>query len=167
FDAPLKCYGKNILCRLITDLVYGLFTILIPSILMIIFSIMIISNIQHLRCRMQCVTVVSVRTPLQTKEIKLKRTDHHLLRMLLIQVLLLLIFFMPQALHKFYITFKSTKSNNDWQDVLNHFLYNIDVILSFTASGMPFYLYTLAGRTVFRRAFYELLEMFHRKIKRQ
>ncbi|CAF0975621.1 unnamed protein product [Rotaria sp. Silwood1] len=166
-DAPLKCYGKNITCRLITDLIYGLVTILIPLLLMILFSIMIISNIQHLRHRIKVVTVVTVRIPLQIKSIKLKRTDHHLLRMLLIQVLLLLIFCMPQALHKFYITFKSTNSMNNWQDALNHFLYNLDVILAFIASGMPFYLYTLADRTVFRRAFYELLQMFHRKIKCQ
>ncbi|CAF3286602.1 unnamed protein product [Rotaria socialis] len=166
-DAPLKCYGKNTACRLVTDLVYGLLTILIPSIVMMSFSIMIISNIHHLRGRIKRVTILSIRGSLQRRQMRLRSADHHLLRMLLIEVLLLVIFCLPQALHKFYITFKPINSNNNRLVALNHFLYNFDVLLAFMVNGMPFYLYTLAGKTIFRRVLLELLRMFRRKIKLQ
>ncbi|CAF4507207.1 unnamed protein product, partial [Rotaria socialis] len=129
--------------------------------------IMIISNIHHLRGRIKRVTILSIRGSLQRRQMRLRSADHHLLRMLLIEVLLLVIFCLPQALHKFYITFKPINSNNNRLVALNHFLYNFDVLLAFMVNGMPFYLYTLAGKTIFRRVLLELLRMFRRKIKLQ
>ncbi|CAF1184131.1 unnamed protein product [Adineta steineri] len=164
-DAPLQCYGKNNICRLITDLVYALITIVIPSILMIIFTMMIISNIRALRLRIQTVTILSITIPSREKQIKYKRTDHQLLRMLLVQVILLVIFCVPQAIQKIYISFKPFASVSKEEDALNHFLYNIEVLMAFIASGMPFYLYTLCGGTVFRRASTHFIKTIQKKIK--
>lgn len=166
-DAPLKCYGKDFQCRLATDLINGLITILIPSVLMVIFTTMIISNIRHLRGRIKATTLLSIIPPLQRQRqrVRLRSTDHHLLRMLLIQVLLLVIFCLPQALHKFYITFQSINSHNYRKNALNQFLYNFDVVLAFMANVVPFYLYTLVGRTIFRRVLCENLHTFARKLK--
>jgi hypothetical protein len=163
-NAPLKCYGKSIQCRFITDLIYAFVTILIPSIVMIIFGLMIVSNVRHLRLRVQTMTIVSIIIPSKTKELKLKKTDRQLLRMLLVQVLLLIIFCIPQVIQKFYITFKPFGSVNYRLDAINYFLYNIEVLLAFIASGIPFYLYTLSGGVLFRKASMDLIKKIYQKI---
>ncbi|CAF0775897.1 unnamed protein product [Adineta ricciae] len=161
---PLKCYGKTISCRLTTDLVYALITILIPSILMISFSLLIIKNIHHLHIRKQHLAAVSVERLSRPRETKIRRIDYNLLRMLLIQVFLLVSFCLPQAIQKFYITFKATDAHHDWRDIVSRFLYNVDVLLAFVASGMPFYLYTFTSRTVVRREFFALVGILIRRV---
>ncbi|UJR14308.1 hypothetical protein I4U23_001303 [Adineta vaga] len=161
---PLKCYGKNTLCCLVTDSIYALITILIPSIIMIVFSLMIIYNIHHLRKRIQNTTIFSIGIPLRKRDIRIRRTDYHLLRLLLVQALLLVIFCTPQAIQKFYITFQSIDSYDNWKTVFHSFLYNIEVLLAFMASAMPFYLYTLADRSIFRREFFALARTLYQKL---
>jgi hypothetical protein len=84
--------------------------------------------------------------------------------MLLVQVILLIIFCIPQAIQKFYITFKSFDSVSRREYAMNHFLYNIEVLLAFIASGMPFYLYTLSGGTSFRRAAIDFMKIIQQKL---
>ncbi|CAF0828662.1 unnamed protein product [Adineta ricciae] len=162
-DQPLKCYGKTIACRLATDIIYVIMTIFLPSTLMVFFGILIVSNVRYLRMRTHKVSLRSRHS--RTGQFKLKRTDHHLLRMLLVQVLLLIIFCIPQAIQKFYITFKRFLVVDERAEALNRFLYNIEVLLAFIASGMPFYLYTLSGGTVFREASKNLFKKLYRKFK--
>jgi hypothetical protein len=76
FDTPLQCYGKSPECRFLTNITYALITIVIPSILMIIFGLIIISNVRHLRIRIQTITVMSILIPSKAKELKFKKTDH-------------------------------------------------------------------------------------------
>ena len=45
-NTPLQCYGKTMICRLITDLTYAFVTIIFPILIMSIFGIMTISNIR-------------------------------------------------------------------------------------------------------------------------
>jgi hypothetical protein len=163
-DTPLQCYGKSAECRLATDIIYALITILIPSVLMIIFGLMIISNIRYLRMRVETVTIVSILSPSRVKQMKLKKTDRQLLRMLLLQVSLLIIFCIPQTIQKFYITFKPFGTVSKREEAINHFLYNIEVLLAFVASGMPFYLYTLAGGIIFRRASMDFIRTIQQKL---
>lgn len=162
-DTPLKCYGKNRQCRLLTDLTYTLITIVLPSMVMIIFGLLIVSNIRHLRRRIQTVTIVSIIIVTRERDFKLRRTDRQLLRMLFIQIILLISFCIPQAIQKFYITFRSFERMSRQETILNHFLYNIEVLIAFIASGMPFYLYTLTGGTIFRRASFEFIQETRQK----
>jgi Na+/melibiose symporter-like transporter len=120
-DTPLHCYGKCQKCRLATDLIYALITIAIPSILMIIFSLMIISNIRHLRRHLPASAIISIVNSSREKELKLRKTDHQLLRMLFLPVILLIIFCISQALQKFYITFQPFGSFSKHQDAVNAF----------------------------------------------
>ena len=164
-DAPLACYGKSRRCRLLTDVVYSIFTISIPLILMVIFCLLIVANVHHLHIRIKAINMSSIVVSSRKKILKLKRTDYQLLRMLLVQVILLVMFCIPQALQKLYISWKPLGSETEFDDEVKVFLYNIELILAFIASGMPFYLYTLTGGTIFREASVNFLEVIYQKLK--
>ena len=162
-DTPLKCYGKNRQCRLLTDLTYALRTIVLPSIVMIVFGLLIVSNVRRLRRRIQTVTIVSIIIATRERQFKIRKTDRQLLRMLFLQIILLISFCIPQAVQKFYMTFRRFDHRTRREDILLNFFYNIEVLISFIASCMPFYLYTLTGGGIFRRASIEFLHEIHLK----
>jgi hypothetical protein len=166
FDTPLRCYGKSKKCRLATDIIYGVISIVIPLILMIIFGLMTISNVHYLYTRLQNTAKMSKNTPSKVQDIKHKKAklDCHLFRMLLLQIIFLILLYVPQAIQKFYITFQHFGSGSELDDVIKTFLYNIELLLAFIASGMPFYIYTLAGGSIFRKAFIDLIRPVIRKI---
>lgn len=164
-DTPLQCYGKSQACRLSTDMIYSLITIIIPLILMIIFGLMTISNIHHVRVRVHNTANTSINHLSQGKEAKYRKLDHHLFRMLLIQIFLLIVLCVPQAIQKFHVTFKPFDSESELEDAIRHFLYNITLLLAFIASGMPFYIYTLAGGKVFRETFFDLMRNISERVR--
>ena len=90
-----------------------------------------------------------------------------MLRMLFVQVLLLVVLCAPQAIQKIDITFRPFRSGTPVEDAVKSFLYNIDILLAFIASGMPFYIYTLAGGTIFRKAFTDLMHTTWQMIRRR
>jgi hypothetical protein len=170
-DAPLKCYGKTILCRHLTDLTYGFITILCPLFLMLVFGFMIISNIRQSQRRTHNNNPIvltqnntTVSTDDQQKRLK-NKTDRHLRFMLLIQVILLTLLTLPQAIQKIYSTFNEETSSNSLDQAINNFIYSFTLLLSFIASGMPFYIYTLCGGNIFRKALYDLGRMIVKKIR--
>jgi hypothetical protein len=164
-NAPLKCYGKSKTCCLATDMIYTFITIIIPLILMITFGLMTISNIHNARIRMrQIYNHLEGGHYIRRRDLQLTRTNRHLFRMLSVQILLLIVFFIPQAAHKFYITWKPFDSESELADVINKFLYNIELLVAFIASSMPFYVYTLASGTIFRQAFIDLVRTTGKKI---
>ncbi|CAF4873075.1 unnamed protein product [Rotaria sp. Silwood1] len=57
-QTPLKCYGKTEICRMITDFSYAVITIVIPIIVMIIFGLLTISNVQNSYRRI-CITTIA------------------------------------------------------------------------------------------------------------
>jgi hypothetical protein len=167
-DAPLKCYGKTACCRLLTDITYACFTILLPLILMIIFGLTTISNIRDTR---SCISVDSITTFEHSENLvsilrrqqsrRWKKLDRYLLRMLLLQVILLICFTLPQTVHKLYLTLTFSKEKSEWQLAIDRFIYNFDLLLPYLASGMPFYVYTLTGGKVFQNALRNVL-CYHR-----
>ena len=165
-DQPLRCYGKTIACRLATDLVYALVTIVLPLILMIFFGLMTISNVRHVRTRVRNIATDSIAGPQAgQKESQSRKTDRHLLQMLLVQIIFLVVLCLPQAIQKFHVTFQPFGSGSALEDEIKTFLYNIEILLAFIASGMPFYIYTLTGGTIFRKALMELIEAIKQKMK--
>jgi hypothetical protein len=163
-NAPLKCYVESEACRLSTDLVYALITTVIPLVSMIIFGLLTISNVHQVRSRVQSTTTMSITIPCRRQQAQPRRIDHHLLRMLSVQILLLIILSVPQAFQRLYITFKPFGSGSELEDTIKTFLYNINILLAFTASGMPLYIYTLAGGSVFRKAFMDFIQSIVRKV---
>lgn len=168
-DAPLKCYGKTHVCRHLTDLTYGLITILCPLFLMSIFGLMTIFNIkqsQRLTRRINPLGTIPVAATIssdnQQKHFK-RKNDRHLLFMLFIQVILLTLLTFPQAIQKIYSTLTEKDISNTYDQSMNNFIYSFVLLLSYIASGIPFYIYTLCGGKMFRNALYNLFRLLGKK----
>ncbi|CAF1016352.1 unnamed protein product [Rotaria sp. Silwood1] len=171
-DTPLQCYGKTVACRFITDLSFASITIILPLVLMILFGILTISNVRQSQRRIQGLKLHNMQ-PTRNKptgsnngspETKSKRrTNHSLLRMLLVQVVLLAIFTAPLSLDKFFSTF-SGDNGSPMEKAINNFVYDLAILSYFISNGIPFYIYTLCGGTVFRKALYDFFTLMKRKM---
>ncbi|CAF2876765.1 unnamed protein product [Rotaria sp. Silwood2] len=171
-DTPLECYGKTIVCRYITDLSFVLITIILLLLLMILFGLLTISNVRQSQRLVQTLQLQSIMSTVNNSsgstngntEQKLKqKNDRSLLRMLLVQVLLLAIFILPLSLDKFYSSF-SEDNGSSVAKAINIFVYDLAILIYFISNGIPFYIYTLCGGTVFRKASYHFVVMTKRKM---
>ncbi|CAF1351589.1 unnamed protein product [Rotaria sordida] len=171
-DTPLKCYGKTDACRLITDSSFAVITILFPLVLMILFGLLTISNVRQSQRRihqlqlrnMTLTKKNSAASNNENPDSKSKwKTNHSLLRMLFFQVLLLTIFTLPLSLEKFYSTF-SEGNGSSVQKAINNFVYEVAALSYFISNGIPFYIYTLCGGTIFRKALYDFFMLMKRKM---
>jgi hypothetical protein len=153
-NTPLKCYGKDGICRITTDLSYALITLIIPIIIMIIFGLMTISNVQS-SYRRVCVTVTA---NIQKQRQRWKKTEYHLLLMLLIQILLYSFFTLPQAIQKIYSTITADQIKTALQTSIENLVFNLLLLLTYFSSAMPFYIYTLCGGKIFRKTLIDVLK---------
>jgi uncharacterized membrane protein (DUF485 family) len=167
-NAPLRCYTKNAQCRLLNDLIFGLVTIIVPLILIVIFGSMTILKIRSSPSRILPVTTVSVvNRPSQVidhRRRRFKKTDRYLFTMLVIQVILLAFLTLPMAIQKLYITFTTNAKKSLLQHTIDSFVYQITLLMTFIAAGMQFYVNTLSGGTVFRKAVIDLQQLIIRKV---
>ncbi|CAF1552902.1 unnamed protein product [Rotaria sp. Silwood1] len=158
-NAPLKCYSKTIKCRVYADQVYTFFTILMPLILMMIFGFITLSNIRKIHYRAQMLLLPrSSQTTISTEHRqRLKSIDRHLLAMLLIQISFLILFTLPQVIEMIYLTITRNHFKTSSQKELENSIFTFVLLLTYLASGMPFYIYTLSGGRVFRQAFLKII----------
>ncbi|CAF3405488.1 unnamed protein product [Rotaria socialis] len=172
-DTPLKCYGKTVACRFLTDLSLALVTVLIPIFLMILFGSLIISNVRQSQRRIHTLqlgsTGVATKRPLgshgENSVGKFRqKTDRSLLRILFSQVILIGIFTLPLCFAKFYLSF--------WDDhgsqlvlAANVFVYDLAILIYDISNGITFYVYTLCGGTVFRKALYDFIMSMKLKMR--
>jgi hypothetical protein len=170
-NAPLKCYGKTDLCRLSNDLIYASITIIFPMIFMIIFGLMTVVNIYRIKNRVNAINIMELTEPgsatneqQQHSKPANRKLDHRLFVMLFIQILLLSLFTLPQAIQKLYSTLTSNLMETTLRKAVENFLFNLVLLLTYVANGMPFYIYTLSGGTVFRTALKSLLQNIIQKI---
>ncbi|CAF1016389.1 unnamed protein product [Rotaria sp. Silwood1] len=168
-NVPLQCYGKSILCRHLTDLTYGFISILCPLLFMFIFGIMTILNVRQSQRRTSnfiLKTIIQNNPRIfddQHKRLK-KKSEHNLLLILFIQILLLTLLTLPQAIQKIYSTIIQKNSLNSLDKTIHDFIYSFVLLLSFIANGIPFYIYTLCGGIIFRRALYDLVNMIKNRV---
>jgi hypothetical protein len=162
-DTPVKCYGKTSQCRIYTDMIYGFGSILIPTLFMTYFSLMIIFNVRRTRRRIETFDIPKNNSrPRRTK-----KKDRQLLIMLLVQVIVIVILTFPQAIQKLYATIildLDVALKSSWKIAIENFLFNFVVLLTYLASGLPFYIYTLSGGSIFRNACGQMFRTFLRKI---
>jgi len=164
------CYGGTYACRLITDLIYAIVTTVLPLVCMVIFGLLTIKNIHQTRNRIQNMTMMSLSHQNQPMETNItgqrqgRKRDRYLLRMLFVQVTLLCLFTCGHAIQKAYSSIVSNSPTPPLQSAIDNFIFTIMTLLNFTASGMPFYIYTLSGGIVFRKALIELIKTAGRKI---
>ncbi|CAF3406162.1 unnamed protein product [Rotaria socialis] len=164
-DTPLKCYGKTVVCRYLTDLSLAIITVSIPILLMILFGSLIISNVRQSQHRIQTLQLgsagASTKRPLGSHSENSvgkfrQKTDRSLLRMLFSQVILTGIFTFPLCLDKFYSSF-SGDQGSPLVLATNAFVYDLAILAYDISNGITFYVYTLCGGTVFRKALYEFI----------
>ncbi|CAF1430189.1 unnamed protein product [Rotaria magnacalcarata] len=164
-NGPLPCYAKTVTCRLATDLIYIFLSIIIPLSLMITFGLMTISNVHRVRDRApHMINLLNRHRPTIRKHMRTRIIDRRLLRMLLMQVSILVLCCIPQAIEKLYITFNSFRSGSELRDVITTFLYNFTVLLAFIQNAVPFYIYTLAGGTIFRTVLTSLIRKVNHNV---
>ena len=150
-NAPLRCYGKDDLCRLTNDLIYAVLTIALPIILMFIFGLMTIINIRQIKNRVQTTSTTEVHTNTgQGTELSKKKLDRRLFLMLAFQIVLLSLFTLPQAGQKLYSTLVSDAGQTALKKAIDNFIFNLLLLFTYLANGMSFYIYTLSGGTIFR-----------------
>jgi hypothetical protein len=155
---PLTCYGKTTLCRLLTDITYAGFTILLPIILMTIFGSMTISNFNETR-RISSDKHVNkeISVFVNQQKQRWKKLERYLRRMLFLQVILLIVLTVPQMVHKLYFTITSYRYKSPLEYEVDRFLYQFELLLPYLESALPFYIYTLTGGKVFRKALQKLI----------
>lgn len=155
-DAPLKCYAKTTLCHLVYDFEFIFITVLIPTTLMIVFGLLTISNIRESKLRriQPQFTLTTTHHPASSAEEsrRWKKTDGSLLLMLSIQIILLTVFSLPQAIQSLYANITREQTQSAITNAINSFVLNIFFLLTYVTNGMPFYIYTLTGGSLFRKA---------------
>ncbi|CAF0977938.1 unnamed protein product [Adineta steineri] len=154
---PLKCYAKTVACRLASDLSYAIITIIIPIMGMILFGLLTILNVQKSYRRVCIVTVTKVTKNVQNQRKRWKKADYHLLLMLIVQIILYSIFTLPQAIQKIYSTSTQTQIKSALQTTIENLIFNLLLLLTYFSSGMPFYIYTLCGGQIFRKALIDVI----------
>ncbi|CAF0836590.1 unnamed protein product [Adineta ricciae] len=166
-DAPLQCFGKNVRCRLVSDLIYALVTIFCPILVMLLFGLMTISNVRQtystgmIRLR-TCRTCRETPRDAPAQHQRRRRLDRYLRHVLFRQVILLILLTFPQIIEKLYTTLTMNRRKTLLQTATDNLLYSFISLLSYSASGMPFYIYTLSGGDIFRRACLIRLQSLYR-----
>ncbi|CAF2087004.1 unnamed protein product [Rotaria magnacalcarata] len=165
-NTPLQCYGRTIWCRLLIDFTFATIGVLIPSIIMLSFGMMTILNIRAVAKRRIQPMSISIETQDTTNRQQScwKKSDQHLIVMLLVQVVLLTLFSLPQVIQNIYANSTMYVVRSQLQIAINNFIFNLLLLLTYVTNGMPFYIYTLAGGSIFRKALYKVLKQLTQKI---
>ena len=145
-NTPIKCYTISNACRLYNDITLALMSIIIPSMVMLVFGGLTIRNIHQSRQRMHPSMSVTVAVPTRSR-----KTEQNFTRMLLTQVFLIIVLNLPQAIFTFYLTMIFEQPKTLMQNVVNGFIFNILLLFPFISCCISFLLYTLSGK-IFRQA---------------
>lgn len=170
-SAPLRCYGKTIKCRLLTDLTYALITILCPLLIMFIFGLLTISNIRQTYSKTSSRTILIAMNndnnnnkkkktlkSINSQKQRWKKIDRYLHHVLFIQIIFLTILTIPQVFEKLYTTLTINTEKSLLNIKIDKFIYNFVLLLTYLASGLPFYIYTLSGGSIFRKTLVKLFK---------
>jgi hypothetical protein len=166
-NTPLMCYGKTVWCQTLIDSEFTFISVIIPSTLMFVFGLMTIINVRKSTLRRVQPTTMTITvqgTNMNGGARRSRKTDHHLLIMLFMQVILLTLFSLPQAIQNLYSNITMYFIKDLSISPINDFIFNLFFLLTYVTNGMPFYIYTLTGGTTFRKALLDALREIKRKI---
>jgi len=171
-NLPLECYGRTQLCRIVTLMSDAFVTVTIPIIFMIIFGVMTISNIRQIQRRLHPL-IMSTLVPAKNATSKIpgryqqqsRKTDRHLLSMLLFQVIVVTFLTLPFTIVEIYSTLTEKQYKTPLQTAIVNFVFNFALLLIYLCCGTPFYIYTLCGGRVFRRALLKVVKTAGRMMR--
>ena len=141
--------------------------VFIPSVLMLFFGWMTITNIRRSqlnRVQPSVPVSISVTNKTKTQIQQSRKADRQLLKMLFIQVILLTLFPLPQVVHNIYSNIIRGQLRSPLHNTISSFSLNLFFLLTYVTNGMPFYIYTLTGGSVFRHALFDGIRGFFRKL---
>ena len=153
-DTPVKCYAKSAACRILNDLSQSFVTTIIPSCLMLAFGL---ATIRHIRSTKVVHPTMTNGGVAISPVVGNRKTENSLTLMLFLQVILLTVFNIPQAIQKFYLTYTFYQSKSAYQKALENLVFAVALLCTYIPNCLPFYLYTISG-TVFRRTLLELIQ---------
>ncbi|CAF1221876.1 unnamed protein product [Rotaria sp. Silwood1] len=165
-NAPQKCYGITLTCRLVTDISFTFFSIF-PLPLMLMFGLMTIYNIRQSRSRIAHRSTSKVTnnvTANANQRHRMTKQDQNVLVMLLVQICILFILSIPLAVQKLYSAIVDGRTSSALQEAIENLVYSLAQLLHFVSNGIPFYIYTLAGGKVFRQAIAKFFSNIRHKI---
>ncbi|CAF3393528.1 unnamed protein product [Rotaria socialis] len=163
-QAPLQCYGMSPKCQIFNDVGYAITTVLIPSVLMLVFGLLTIHNIKgSQRAVVPFIGTIHRISALNTRKRRKRRFNKgSLTGMLLLQVILLTLLSLPQALQQLYLAFTISTIRSPLRHAIENFIININFSLTYVGNSIPFYIYTLTG-VLFRRTFIRLIRSIYRQ----
>ena len=130
-NAPVKCTAISPICQTVNDLCLIFLIVLIPSGLMLIFGLMTVFNLRKSHVsRIQPITTNTVSNT-EGHQNRVRKTDRDLLKMLCIQVILLTLFALPQAIHNAYSTIIRGQSRSALHNAWSSFILNLFFLLTY------------------------------------
>jgi hypothetical protein len=157
-NSPLTCYGRSLICRLYNEICSAVFFVFIPSTIMLIFGYATVLNVRKL-----LLTITPTAVTQGTARV-IKKTDRQLIQMLIVQIILSIIFNIPLAIHRLYLTSTLNITKSPLRTSIENLCFQLFYLVSFMTFGMPFYIYTLTG-TVFKNECLSLFQTIYRKMK--
>jgi hypothetical protein len=141
------CYGQKGIYRTFIASWYMVLYSLCPSLLMFIFGLLTLNNIHQRRKIVPLIHETSQRV---------QRTNTHLLRMLLAQVLVTIISTLPFGIYRLYGSFTVNLIKDTLRRAQENLTFQVASTMTYFAHTSSFYLYTLAG-SVFRKELIKII----------
>ena len=129
----IPCYTRSVECRFYNDITLALFTITVPSVTMLDFGLLTINNIHQSKRLIEPSNTVTNAPQGHSRKI-----ERHLTRMLLLQVLLIVAFNLPNAVHILFLSITFYQEKTVLERVTDGFIFNI-----FTSVAFHFVLYLI------------------------
>ena len=164
------CYGSTYACRIATDLIYSIGTVQLPLLVMFRFGLLIIKNVYATQNRIRndtnrtSVNMTRVSQHSKPGAPSKRRVNQQLLKMLLLQVAILFLFACPHSIQKVYASVAPSLPSQSLEYAIQNLIFNILTLLAFISSGLPFYIFTLAGGHLFRKTVFDLMKTTSQRI---
>ena len=183
-NSALPCYLKSLECLYLGSIITAFPNILCPLIVIVLFGLLTVKNIRQFHRQMRPMNTIELAPignqnrqmrPVNNIELasignqnrQQRKIDRQLLLMLLFQDTLLTILLTPLFIQRLYATSTFNNSKTALQITIEQFIDNLLLLLNYAAFALPFFIYTLAGGSTFRKALVDVLQKFRGLILHQ
>ncbi|CAF1241739.1 unnamed protein product [Didymodactylos carnosus] len=160
---PFLCNGKDSPCRYFNSLIYTLFFIVLPLMVMVVFGILTLSNVRKLNRLVAPASSTTRGSTTLARTVRSKKSDKQLTKMLLVQVLISTILTVPYSIQYLYLTFSVGIYKSPLQVAAENLCFALILNLFYWGFGMSFYIYTLTGH-IFRKELKRLMKTVYENV---
>jgi hypothetical protein len=180
-NSALPCYLKSLECLYFGSIITAFPNILCPLIVILLFGLLTVKNFRQTRRQVRPTNNIELASignqSRQMNTIELpnignqnrqqRKIDRQLLLMLFFQDTLLAILLTPLFIQRLYDTIIFNNSKTALQGTIEQFINSLFLLINYAAFALPFFIYTLAGGSTFRKALVDVLLKFRRIILHQ